>query len=463
MMDKNWWLIGFGTIEVKEKNLRLMLCFESKTQKIKSFATGFQKLKLMNVTRKLENAIQRNGKALILWVQDDSWYKSKSYQTFLKEMSNLVESEKGTEKEREKSQAFFEAFYQFLVEGQTLQENLLKLDNPNIQAYTNVINYFIEQWNQAKLSVENPQEETNQKLLEEITKVNVRYAEVVELTPFEFPYQEKVSLDMIPKEMEKLSQLLKTGHYSLANLVEKKINAVSEHLNEVERKLNEIGGDVKQLLPTEKQKHVPKPIRDAVTEEIFDLLVFNAGSLYFYQKEIRQAQFRIAYTILYFLGLRINELRQVEMENILKLLEGEDLKIILHKTNRAHTCRLSVRGIQKLKELRTEIDFLVKTEKFKYLFGKTQPLGRKTLIRAINDDIRATCELCQIPQTITSHSFRISMVSRLLNVTPVQNVAEIMGHADIRTTMLYSRYRLTKSKILKIYSQAEEAKEELEI
>lgn len=39
------------------------------------------------------------------------------------------------------------------------------------------------------------------------------------------------------------------------------------------------------------QKHLPKPLKDAVTLKIFELFVFNAGSLYSYPKKIRQAQF----------------------------------------------------------------------------------------------------------------------------------------------------------------------------
>lgn len=456
MVDKNLWLVGFENLEL-EKKLYLLLCFEAKTGKIQTFAISFQKITIQNVTRKLEDAIQRNNKPLTLCLKDDSYLVSKTYKNFLKNVSYLVDSEKGTEKQTEKIQTFFREFLEFLVEGKTFQESLFKYQNLNLKKDINVVNDFIEKWNETKIDIGNPQKETNQKLLEEITKVKARYAEVVASTPFDFRLDERTNLEVIPKEMEKLSKLLKEGHYSLTNLVEKKINAVSQQLNEVEKKVSEISGDVKQLLPTEKQKHVPKPLRDPVSEEIFELLVFNAGSLYSYQKETRQAQFQIAYTILYFLGLRVNELRQIKLTDILKLLEGEDLKIILHKTNRSHTCRLSLEGIEKLKELKPKIDFLIDTKKFQYLFGKEEALERKTLIRTMNEDIRATCQLCKIPGTITSHSFRISMVSRLLKVTRVEHVAEIMGHTDIRTTMLYNRYRLTKSKILKIYSQAEEA------
>jgi hypothetical protein len=54
------------------------------------------------------------------------------------------------------------------------------------------------------------------------------------------------------------------------------------------------------------------------------------------------------------------------------------------------------------------------------------------LIKTINQDLRRTCEINQIPYNIKSHSFRINMISQLLKNTSVQNAADIIGHKDIR-------------------------------
>lgn len=106
--------------------------------------------------------------------------------------------------------------------------------------------------------------------------------------------------------------------------------------------MTERGKDVKPLLPLEKQKHAPKPLRDPMTEEIFELLVFHAGSLSSYQKKIRQ----------------------VTCDDVFHLVKGKNLKIILQKTNGAHPCRLSAKGVQKLTELKPKIHLLAKTKKF---------------------------------------------------------------------------------------------------
>ncbi len=58
-----------------------------------------------------------------------------------------------------------------------------------------------------------------------------------------------------------------------------------------------------------------------------------------------------------------------------------------------------------------------------------------------------------IAYNIKSHSFRINMISNLLRVTSVQNTANIIGHQDIRSTISYERYALSKSEIQDLLKQ----------
>ena len=71
----------------------------------------------------------------------------------------------------------------------------------------------------------------------------------------------------------------------------------------------------------------------------------------------------------------------------------------------------------------------------------------------INKDLKHTSEINEIPYNIKSHSFRINMISNLLRVTSVQNTASIIGHQDIRSTMSYERYALSKSEIQDLLKQ----------
>ena len=81
------------------------------------------------------------------------------------------------------------------------------------------------------------------------------------------------------------------------------------------------------------------------------------------------------------------------------------------------------------------------------MLGKDKPIHQKLLIRLINDDLKNTCKICEIPYNIKSHSFCINMISNLLKKTIVQHAAQIIGHSDIKSTMSYNRYALSKEEI----------------
>jgi hypothetical protein len=64
-------------------------------------------------------------------------------------------------------------------------------------------------------------------------------------------------------------------------------------------------------------------------------------------KKIRKSQLRITYTLLYHLGLRLNEIR-LEIQDILQGIERQEL-ITLFKTNRSHNATLSSCAVEDLK------------------------------------------------------------------------------------------------------------------
>jgi site-specific recombinase XerD len=74
----------------------------------------------------------------------------------------------------------------------------------------------------------------------------------------------------------------------------------------------------------------------------------------------------------------------------------------------------------------------------------------------MNQDLKHTWEINQIPYNIKSHSFRINMISQLLKNTSVQNAADIIGHRDIKSTMAYKRYALNKKEIQKLLNKIDQ-------
>jgi integrase len=108
---------------------------------------------------------------------------------------------------------------------------------------------------------------------------------------------------------------------------------------------------------------------------------------------------------------------------------------------------LSKPGVEALKNLKNEFTVVFQKYKYKLLFGKNTPVHKKTLIQVMNRDLKYTCEVCNLPYNIKSHSFRVNIISNLLKITTVQNTADIIGHQDIRSTMAYRRYALSKEEI----------------
>ncbi|MFT4645726.1 MAG: hypothetical protein ACI8ZX_002144 [Planctomycetota bacterium] len=61
--------------------------------------------------------------------------------------------------------------------------------------------------------------------------------------------------------------------------------------------------------------------------------------------------------------------------------------------------------------------------------------------------MKHTCKVCDLSYNIKSHSFRVNVISNLLKITTVQNTADIIGHEDIRYTITYIKYTLSKEEI----------------
>jgi integrase len=108
------------------------------------------------------------------------------------------------------------------------------------------------------------------------------------------------------------------------------------------------------LLPKDKSNREILPLQDPMDTNLFPLFFTNAGSQAIRQKDLKQAQIRIAYTLLYHTGLRINEIRQITEERIKSAIATSQITVIHHKTKRYHIHVLSKTAVTKLKQLKTE-------------------------------------------------------------------------------------------------------------
>ena len=208
--------------------------------------------------------------------------------------------------------------------------------------------------------------------------------------------------------------------------------------------LESLDEKINLLLPQKKKERLILPLRDPVNTELFDLFRAAAGSQSKYKQDLKSAQLIMAYTILFYTGLRINEIRSFQEKDIFDAIKTSQFSVVHFKQKEPHIHVISDLAVQELKKLKNQLNVISIKYKYKYL------------IEMINKDLKHTCQINQISYNIKSHSFRINMISKLLQTTSAQNAADIIGHRDIKSTMAYKRYALNKREIQNLLNKIDQ-------
>jgi site-specific recombinase XerD len=155
------------------------------------------------------------------------------------------------------------------------------------------------------------------------------------------------------------------------------------------------------------------------------------------------ARNRIAITFLFCLGLRANELFQINGRLIKEALAHGKIMLFQPKTNqyRVVVCTKALRDILE-NELCLDIQ-LVFTNENDLLISNSKnrniALTPKSWLRCLNNFINiARVHFNMRP--LSTHSFRINYITSLLRTVPIQQVKTIIGHKNIDTTSKYDRY-----------------------
>lgn len=239
--------------------------------------------------------------------------------------------------------------------------------------------------------------------------------------------------------------------------VEDAIDPTNENIQELQDEFCEefetLNQKIDILLPKSKKERQVEPLRDPIDINLFPTFLVNAGNSCQRRKDLRKAQLRITYTILYHCGLRINEIRHLNQKDLETAIDAAQFNLVHHKTKQTHIHILSKKALQNLRDFKLEFLIVFEKYQYQYLFGKQKPMTDKNLIKMVNKNLKNTCKKFNIPFNIKSHSFRINMITTLLKMTSVQNTADIMGHSDVKSTMSYNRYALSKSEIQDLLDQ----------
>jgi len=176
-----------------------------------------------------------------------------------------------------------------------------------------------------------------------------------------------------------------------------------------------------------------KKIRDTITDKEFKHLI-NYLAADTTIRASRKDRLNKMFHMLHLFGLRVNETSQLTQNMLIELLERKQVKIIAHKQKKEKVIYLTKRGKKIIQSL---FIHLVPNDNFIFTNERgNQPLQPNSVIRDLNSYLSVVFP----NKSISSHSFRKSLCSSLLNdfnIAPTV-VRQIMGHSSIQSTFIYS-------------------------
>ena len=143
-----------------------------------------------------------------------------------------------------------------------------------------------------------------------------------------------------------------------------------------------------------------------------------------------------AFTILYFTGLRLNELQEMTLVHIKELLEDGETKLLLPKTKSERKLFAGDEFKKQLKKLfvfETDTDLQIKVIAKGSNHSKRTGIHPLTFIAQVNDVMKSI-----LGAGYTSHSFRQGLISEMgAKGINAKIISKFIGHSDVKTTMGY--------------------------
>ena len=132
-------------------------------------------------------------------------------------------------------------------------------------------------------------------------------------------------------------------------------------------------------------------------------------------------------------GLRCSEALSLKVEQF-----DSDIITVIGKGNKKRSFRVT-------NEVRQAFNNYIKVRSQAFEDGQgdngllfVSITGKEMYVKDINKNLRKYCERANIVKDITSHCLRRSCATKYLNEgVPVAKVATLLGHSDVKTTMLY--------------------------
>jgi len=183
------------------------------------------------------------------------------------------------------------------------------------------------------------------------------------------------------------------------------------------------------------KKKTIKRIKESITQDEYKKLMNSVRGDDTIRKITQQNLLR-TFTILYFTGLRLNELQQMRLSHIKKLLENDSCKLILPKTKSERKLFAGdefKKQIIKLFTIDNTTDLEVRViTKGSVKSGRTG-INHDVFIKQVNSKMKSI-----LGNGYTSHSFRQGLITEMgSKQINTKIISKFIGHSDVKTTMRY--------------------------
>ncbi len=143
-----------------------------------------------------------------------------------------------------------------------------------------------------------------------------------------------------------------------------------------------------------------------------------------------------AFTLLYFTGLRLNEVQNLTLSNIKELLDLGQTKLILSKTSserKLYAGEAFQKQLRRLFELDRVMDLDSRVIAKGSNKSKKEGISHDVFIKQVNAVMKSI-----LGEGYTSHSFRQGLITEMgAKGVNVKIISQFIGHSDVKTTMRY--------------------------
>ena len=176
----------------------------------------------------------------------------------------------------------------------------------------------------------------------------------------------------------------------------------------------------------------PKRIKENINEQEFKKLIYFANGDESLRVDTRINLLR-TFTILFYTGLRVNEIQSLKISHIQELIEKESVIVYLSKTNSERKLYLTDNFKKALVKL---FDFSIEDNNNLVVYkgsNKKSKLNNIAYIQKINIYMKKV-----LGKGYTSHSFRQGLLTEMGSKgINLKIMCKFIGHSDVKTTLRY--------------------------